>query len=114
MAVKHIYKVVFLNQGKIYEIYASSVGQGALFGFVEVENLVFGERSAVVVDPGEERLKSEFRGVKRTYIPLHAIVRIDEVSKEGVAKITDAEGSNVTPFPYSAYTSGNSGPGPAK
>jgi hypothetical protein len=110
VAVKHIYKVVFLNQGKIYEIYASSVSQGAMFGFVEVENLVFGERSAVVVDPGEERLKSEFRGVKRTYIPLHAIVRIDEVSKEGVAKITDAEGGNVTPFPYSAYTSGNSGP----
>ncbi|HET7370598.1 MAG TPA: DUF1820 family protein [Gammaproteobacteria bacterium] len=104
MAVKHIYKVIFLNQGKVYEIYARSVGQGALFGFVEVEQLVFGERSSVVVDPGEERLKTEFEGVERTYIPLHSIVRVDEVAKEGVAKVSDAEGGNVTPFPYAVPT----------
>ncbi|HET6725559.1 MAG TPA: DUF1820 family protein [Gammaproteobacteria bacterium] len=102
MAVKHIYKVIFLNQGKVYEIYARSVTQGTLFGFVEVEKLSFGERSSVVVDPGEERLKTEFDGVRRTYIPLHAIVRIDEVEKQGVAKVSDADGGNVMPFPYAA------------
>ena len=104
--VKQIYKIVFLNQGKIYEIYAKNVSHGALFGFVEIEDLIFGERSAVVVDPTEERLKTEFEGVTRTYIPLHAIIRIDEVSKEGVAKMLDAPGGNVTPFPYSAYPPG--------
>jgi hypothetical protein len=30
---------------------------------------------------------------------MHAIVRIDEVEKEGVAKITDTKGGKVTPFP---------------
>ncbi|HET7306198.1 MAG TPA: DUF1820 family protein [Gammaproteobacteria bacterium] len=105
MAVKHIYKIVFLNQGKVYEIYARNVSQGTLFGFVEVEKLVFGERTSVVVDPGEERLKTEFEDVRRTYIPLHSIVRIDEVAKEGVAKVSEVEGgSNVTPFPYPTYT----------
>lgn len=107
MPVKHIFKVLFLNQGKVYEIYATSVTHGTLFGFVEVEHLIFGTHSAVVVDPSEERLKTEFQGVKRTYIPLHAIIRIDEVAKEGVAKISDGEGGNVTPFPYPAYTPGN-------
>ena len=99
-AAKHIYRVAFINQGKVYEIYCRKVGQGGLFGFIEIEDMQFGARTSVVVDPGEDKLKSEFEGVKRTYIPLHAVIRIDEVSKEGHAKILDYEGGgNVTPFP---------------
>jgi hypothetical protein len=30
---------------------------------------------------------------------MHAVVRIDEVEKEGVAKISDSKGQKVTPFP---------------
>jgi hypothetical protein len=30
---------------------------------------------------------------------MHCIVRIDEVEKEGVAKISDSKGEKVTPFP---------------
>ncbi len=105
MAASHIFKVLFVNQGKIYEIYARKVGHGALFGFVEVEELVFGERSTVVLDPGEERIKSEFAGVKRTYLPLHSVLRIDEVKTQGVSKISVLEGGNVTQFPVPLYTS---------
>jgi hypothetical protein len=110
MAASHIFKVVFVNQGKLYEVYARKVGHGALFGFVEVEELIFGERSAVVVDPSEEKIQAEFAGVKRTYIPLHSVVRIDEVRKSGVSKVSSAESSNVTPFPFPVYTPGDSGP----
>lgn len=109
MASTNIFKVVFHNQGKVYEIYARKVGHGSLFGFVEVEELIFGERSAVVVDPSEERIQSEFAGVKRTYLPLHAVIRIDEVRKSGVSKVVAAEGSNVTQFPYPVYTPGDPG-----
>jgi hypothetical protein len=104
MATSHIFKVVFVNQGKVYEIYARKVSHGNLFGFIEVEELVFGERSAVVVDPSEERIKAEFEGVKRTYIPLHSVVRIDEVRKQGVSKISAYEGSNIAQFPIPMYT----------
>ena len=106
MSKKTIYKVIFQNQGKIYEIFARSVHEGEMFGFIVVEEIVFGERSSVVVDPSEENLKSEFNGVSRTYVPMHSIIRIDEVKKEGAAKITDIaeSGSNITPFPV--YTSG--------
>ena len=107
MATSHIFKVVFVNQGKVYEIYARSVSHGNLFGFIEVEELVFGERSAVVVDPSEERIKAEFEGVKRTYVPLHSVVRIDEVRKQGVSKISAYEGSNVAQFPMPVYTPGD-------
>jgi hypothetical protein len=109
MASSNIFKVVFHNQGKVYEIYARKVGHGSLFGFVEVEELIFGERSAVVVDPSEERIQSEFAGVKRTYLPLHSVIRIDEVRKSGVSKVVAAEGSNVTQFPYPVYTPGDPG-----
>ena len=109
MSTRHLYKVMFVSQGKIYEIYARSVTQGTLFGFIEVERLVFGERSTVVVDPAEERIKTEFAGVRRTYLPMHAVLRIDEVEKQGVSKVTAVEAGNVTPFPMPIYTPG--GPG---
>jgi hypothetical protein len=99
MASNHIYKIIFVNQGKVYEVYARKVSHGSLFGFVEVEELVFGERSSVVLDPGEERVKSEFAGVTRTYLPLQSVVRIDEVRKQGVSKIVALEGANVAQFP---------------
>ena len=110
MAASHIFKVVFANQGKVYEIYARKVSHGgALWGFVEVEELIFGERSAVVVDPSEERVKAEFEGVKRTYLPMHSVLRIDEVRKQGISKVSAAEGSNVAQFPMPVY-----GPGEPK
>jgi hypothetical protein len=108
MAIKSLYKVIFMNQGRVYEIYARSIGQGALFGFIEIEELVFGNRSSVVVDPSEEKIKTEFEGVKRTYLPMHAVMRIDEVEKEGASKISKFDGGNVTQFPVPVYTPGGS------
>ena len=69
MASSHIFKIMFVNQGKVYEVYARKVSQGRLFGFIEIEELVFGERTTVVLDPAEERIKSEFAGVKCTMLP---------------------------------------------
>ena len=96
---KSIYKVIFINQDKIYEIFCSHVFQSDMYGFIEVEELIFGERSQLVVDPGEEKLKAEFNGVKRSYIPMHAIVRIDEVEKEGISKMLEPTGGKVKAFP---------------
>lgn len=106
---KKIYKVQFYNNGELYEVYARQLSQGGLYGFVEIEEMVFGEKSTVVVDPSEERLKAEFAGVKRSYVPMHSIVRIDEVEREGNAKISElANGEGkiaVFPFTGSSPTS---------
>lgn len=101
MSKQRLYRVTFTNQGQVYEIYARNVSHGGLLGFVEVEHLVFGEKSTVVVDPGEEKLKTEFANVTRSFIPVHAVIRVDEVNKPGAAKISPLpEGaSKVTPFP---------------
>jgi hypothetical protein len=93
------YRVTFHNQGKVYEIYAREVSHGGMPGFVEVEKLLWGEKSALVLDTSEEKLKAEFENVERFYIPLHAVVRIDEVSKAGTARITTGGGDKVLPFP---------------
>ena len=79
-----------------------------LFGFVEVEQLLFGERSQVVVDPSEESLKKEFEGVRRFHVPIHSIVRVDEVEKEGQARVSENEKGtdNVASFPVPIYTPG--------
>lgn len=102
--MNRLYRISFASQGRIYEVFAESVGQSDLFGFLEISELKFGERSAVVVDPTEERIKSEFEGVKRTLIPMHNVIRIDEVEKQGVSKISKIDGSNVTAFPASVYS----------
>jgi len=106
MTKKHIYKIQFMNQGQVYEVYVRHVGQSAMLGFVEASDFVFGERSSVVLDPSEDKLKNEFKGVQRTYIPLHSVIRIDEVEREGKAKISqvDETDQKVTPFPMMVFT----------
>ena len=99
-----IYRITFVNQGKVYELFARDVHQSNLLGFIEIEKLEFGEKTSVVVDPSEETLKSEFDGVTRTYVPMHSVLRIDEVAKRGQAKITELgdDAGKVTPFPVFA------------
>jgi hypothetical protein len=98
---ERVYRVTFLSQGQVYELYARRVTQGGFFGFIEVEELLFGERSRLVVDPGEEKLRTEFEGVRRIFIPMHAVVRIDEVEKVGTARVAAGERATgiVAPFP---------------
>jgi hypothetical protein len=104
-STKHLYRITFTNQGSVYEIYARHVSQSAILGFVEVGPIVFGQGSQVVIDPSEDRLRTEFSGVKRFYVPIHSVVRIDEVERQGPARITavdkrDArDGHKVSPFP---------------
>ena len=81
-----------------------------MWGFIEIEEFLFGERSQLLVDPSEEKLKNEFQGVKRSYIPMGAIIRIDEVEKEGAAKISESNGgANVSSFPMPGMIPGSSG-----
>ena len=94
---RQIYKVTFLNKGQDYEVFVKNVYQSDLYGFIEVEDFIFGDKTQMVVDPGEEKLKAEFAGVRRSYIPLQAVLRIDEVEKEGAGKISS--GDKIAPFP---------------
>jgi hypothetical protein len=110
MANQPVYKVIFQNGNQVFEVYARQIYQSDMWGFIEVEEFVFGERSKIVVDPGEEKLKNEFSGVKRSYIPLQAIIRIDEVDKEGSSTVSETpSGGNVASFPFPGINPGQRG-----
>ena len=96
-----LYKVNYYNQDKVYELFAKKVYESDLYGFLVIEDVVFGSQSDVVIDPSEEKLKAEFDSVKRSFIPFHNVIRIDEVEKQGVCKIKDTKGStgNISSFP---------------
>ena len=97
---KPLYRVTFYNRDKVYEIYARQVYQSELGGFIELEEMVFDSKS-VVLDPTEERLKNEFDQVRRTFVPLHSIIRIDEVENKGLSKMYQSKNDRVAIFPGS-------------
>ena len=66
MSKEKIFKVTFMNQGKVYELHAREVVQSGLFGFIELGDFVFGESATIVIDPSEEKLRSEFENVRST------------------------------------------------
>lgn len=99
-----LYKVVFLNQNQVYELYVRQIYQSDMYGFIEIEDYVFGEKSSMIVDPSEEKLKTEFTDVRRTFIPMHNIIRIDEVEKEGPVRMTEVKNSNVTHLAFPPST----------
>ena len=79
MKDKKIYKIIFIQLGEIYEIFAKQIFQSDMYGFLEVEEFIFTNDDQLVVDPSSEKLKTEFNKVKRSYIQIGAIQRIDEV-----------------------------------
>ena len=95
-----LFRVAFLNHGKVYELFCTGVCTSSLLGFVEVSGLVFGEKDSVVVDPTEEKMWDEFDGVEILHLPMHSVLRVEQVRKKGKAVIRDREsGEKVTPFP---------------
>ena len=102
--MKTLFKVTFLNHGKVHELYARHVASSGLWGFTEVGELVFDLHDGVLVDPTEERLRDEFGNTRALHLPMQSIVRIEEVEKKGQSAIRDAATGEkvVTPFPLPA------------
>jgi len=102
MSEKPLYKIIFLNHGKVYELYSEGVTSSGLWGFVEVSELVFEKGDGLVVDPTEEKMRQEFEGAKVLHLPIQSVLRIEEVEKRGQCMIRDRKsGEKVTPFPIS-------------
>jgi len=96
--MKSVYKIIFIQLGEIYEVFAKQIYQSDMYGFIEVEEYIFNKDKQLVVDPSSEKLKKEFAKVERSYIPMNAILRIDEVRETGEAKKKENK-DRVSPFP---------------
>lgn len=96
-----LYRITFISQGKSIELYATQVASSELWGFIEVAGLQFEPAGdGLVIDPTEERLREEFADTRRLHLPMHAVLRIEEVERRGVCRIRDAAtGEKVVPLP---------------
>jgi hypothetical protein len=96
-----MFKVAFLNQSKVYELYCKKVtGSDLSYGFIEIAELVFETDDSVLIDPTEERLREEFADVEVLHIPMHAVIRVEQVKKRGTCAIRDSQtGDKVTHLP---------------
>lgn len=102
MGDEKLYKVVFLNGGKVYELFSRGVTSSGLWGFIEVSGLVFDTKEGLVVDPTEEKMRQEFEHARVLHLPIQSVLRVEEVEKRGKCLIRDREsGEKVTPFPVS-------------
>lgn len=102
MADNPLYKIIFLNQGKVYELYSEGVTSSGLWGFIEVSDLVFETGEGLVVDPTEEKMRQEFASARVLHLPIQSVLRVEEVEKRGKCMIRDRKtGEKVTPFPIS-------------
>ncbi|MCV2506464.1 MAG: DUF1820 family protein [Candidatus Lightella neohaematopini] len=96
---KPIYRIQFINNGKNYQLFVRELHQSSIFGFIEISKFVFSKNNSLVVDPSEEKLKNEFSDVNLSYVPIQAVIRIDIVTENGSARISELS-DNVTAFPY--------------
>ncbi len=103
-----LYRVEFISGGERYQLYVKELQSSSIFGFIEIADFVWDKHTSLVLDPSHERLKDEFGDVERTYVPMHNVLRIDHVKKQGSAKITpisDKVGTNkVTSLHSPIYT----------
>ena len=97
---KTYYKVSFTRDNELYQICARNVGTSDWWGLIELSGFIFPENK-LVYNPGEERIKREFSEIRRTWIPYHAIVRVDEVldTAESEVKIVPLESFRRPPSP---------------
>ncbi len=86
-AKKKLYRVRFHNDGRVFEVFCRRVIPGELFGFVEIGDFAWGRKSEVIIDPTEQELRNEFADVTAAQIPMHAIIRVDEVERAGLSKV---------------------------
>ena len=98
MKTKSVYKIIFVQLGEIYEVFAKQIYQSDMYGFIEVEEYIFNKDKQLVVDPTSEKLKNEFSKVERSYIPINSIIRIDEVNETCEVKIK-VNKCQVSPLP---------------
>lgn len=82
-----IYRIIFTQLETLQEIYAQYLSEETLMGFIEADTLLEFDSEQHLINPKE---------VRRCYIPLHNIVRIDEVSVHNGSEAKD----NISHLPH--------------
>ena len=68
MKKKTTYKIIFMQLGEIYEIFAKQIYQSDMYGFIEVEEYIFNQNKQLVVDPSSEKLRERISNLLKDHI----------------------------------------------
>jgi hypothetical protein len=94
-----LFKIIFINNGKVYELYAREVFSSEIYGFIYVADLVFDQNKTIVIDPAEEKLREEFKNANVLHLPIQCVTRIEEVKKKMSCTIRDFKsGESMNPL----------------
>lgn len=75
------YKVQFYDSKKeIMTFFAKKLNPSSFLGLIEVSEILFMD-SEIIINPDDEKVRKEFNGVSKTFLPLNTIVRIDEIDQ---------------------------------
>lgn len=90
MTKKSLFKISFANQDEIYEIYARSIKESDMFGFLEVEELVLESKRHWWLIRLKKNLKWNFvmlSAFLSLYIPYFALMKFQNKGRQK-SKIT--------------------------
>jgi hypothetical protein len=90
-----LYRVNYINQNQVYEIYARQISTEQLLGFMSLSGIVFDHRDQVVIDPVEEQLKAEFSDVEVLHVPIQQVLKAEQVKTKKSCKIRALKQHNV-------------------
>ena len=102
-----IYRINYINQNQVYELYAERIATDALLGFMSISSILFDLKDAIVIDPVEEQLKTEFKDVEVLHVPITHILKVEEVKQKKSCKIRQLQPNQLT-------TTMKKQPGPSK
>lgn len=76
-----LFKIIYTQRDVVHEIYAEQVSESDMYGFIVVEDLFYDEQLELLPETAEEKPRFA-EEVQRTYIPIHAVIRIDEIQRK--------------------------------
>ena len=85
---KKVFKVYFFHLDKVYTLFAKEVNASdELYNMCEISGIIF-QRNKNLIVPSEDEVRQEFSNLKRLLIPLHHLIRIDELEDVDEEEIT--------------------------
>ena len=100
---KPIYRILFRHESHKIELYARRVFPSDFLGLVRIEDLIFFEdKNSLLINPMDDKIKKEFADTRVLHIPLHCLLRIEELKgfhlkgkkSAKVVKMKDHQNSN--------------------
>jgi hypothetical protein len=80
-----VYRTIFTHLDQVYTIYSQGVSEETLVGFIELDSILLVTQDIILSSENQtahEPFMKQIESIKRTYVPMHAVVRIDEMTRK--------------------------------